>query len=108
MKTLKADKSNIILWLGVAILCITPHGCRRKHPLRRQLPPLRRAQEPQSTSPATGSTPAATAQTANPAQTGVPTIKRESKLVLVDAIVTDKKGAYVRDLTQKGLQGLRG
>ena len=31
----------------------------------------------------------------------MPTIKRESKLVLVDAIVTDKKGAYVRDLTQK-------
>src|SRR5262245_37972556 len=27
-------------------------------------------------------------------------IKKESKLVLVDAVVTDKKGKYVRDLTQ--------
>src|SRR5438128_4225712 len=27
-------------------------------------------------------------------------IKRESKLVLVDAVVTDKKGNYIRDLTQ--------
>src|ERR1700674_4656142 len=27
-------------------------------------------------------------------------IKKESKLVLVDAVVTDKKGTYVRDLTQ--------
>jgi VWFA-related protein len=27
-------------------------------------------------------------------------IKKESKLVLVDAVVTDKKGGYVRDLTQ--------
>jgi VWFA-related protein len=30
-----------------------------------------------------------------------PVIKRESKLVLVDAVVTDKKGDYVHDLTQK-------
>src|SRR5215469_16032529 len=38
-------------------------------------------------------------QDAAPAQeTGV-VIKRESKLVLVDAVVTDKKGKYVRDLT---------
>jgi VWFA-related protein len=28
-------------------------------------------------------------------------IRKESKLVLVDAVVTDKKGAYVHDLTQK-------
>src|SRR6476661_1774962 len=27
-------------------------------------------------------------------------IKKESKLVLVDAIVTDKKGAYIHDLSQ--------
>src|SRR5580693_7852350 len=30
-----------------------------------------------------------------------PVIKTETKLVLVDAVVTDKKGAYVRDLTVK-------
>jgi VWFA-related protein len=34
-------------------------------------------------------------------QAAVPVIKSESKLVLVDAVVTDKKGAYVHDLTQK-------
>ena len=28
-------------------------------------------------------------------------IKKESKLVLVDSVVTDKKGNYIRDLTQK-------
>ena len=40
-------------------------------------------------------TPAATPQQA------APIIKKESKLVLVDAVVTDKKGNYIRDLAQK-------
>src|SRR5262245_48979800 len=31
-------------------------------------------------------------------------IKKESRLVLVDAVVTDKKGKYVRDLTQGELR----
>jgi len=47
------------------------------------------AQQPQDqsqTQPATGS---------------IPVIKAETRLVLVDAIVTDKKGNYLRDLTQK-------
>ena len=35
-----------------------------------------------------------------PADSGA-VIKTETKLVLVDAVVTDKKGAYVRDLTAK-------
>src|SRR5207245_1187288 len=40
-------------------------------------------------------------QTAAPAdQQAVAVIKKETKLVLVDAVVTDKKGNYVRDLTQ--------
>ncbi|MGB8886788.1 MAG: VWA domain-containing protein [Candidatus Korobacteraceae bacterium] len=30
-----------------------------------------------------------------------PTIKAETRLVLVDTVVTDKKGNYIRDLTQK-------
>ncbi len=30
-----------------------------------------------------------------------PTIKTETRLVLVDTVVTDKKGNYIRDLTQK-------
>src|SRR5690242_15521452 len=40
-------------------------------------------------------TPAAT-----PAEQSGVTIKKETKLVLVDAVVTDKKGNYVRDLKQ--------
>ncbi len=32
------------------------------------------------------------------------TIKAETRLVLVDAVVTDKKGNYVRDLTQKNFK----
>ncbi len=41
-------------------------------------------------------------QAAAPAeQTSGAMIKKESKLVLVDSVVTDKKGNYVRDLTQK-------
>src|ERR1700694_1049188 len=35
-----------------------------------------------------------------PAPSG-PVIKTETRLVLVDAVVTDKKGNYIRDLTQK-------
>src|SRR2546428_14190248 len=33
-------------------------------------------------------------------QQPVVVIKKESKLVLVDSVVTDKKGNYIRDLTQ--------
>jgi VWFA-related protein len=39
---------------------------------------------------------------AQPAAEGsTPTIKTETRLVLVDTVVTDKKGNYIRDLTQK-------
>ena len=31
----------------------------------------------------------------------------DSRLVLIDSIVTDKKGAYIGDLTQQGFQGSR-
>src|SRR5882724_192205 len=41
--------------------------------------------------------PAATEQ--QPTQVG-PTIKKESRLVLVDTVVTDKKGKYLHDLTK--------
>ena len=56
--------------------------------------------------PAQGQTPAEASTSAAPAPptASVPqqsVIKRESKLVLVDAVVTDKKGDYVHDLTQK-------
>src|SRR6266704_2619224 len=42
--------------------------------------------------------PPQTAATAE--QQPVVVIKKESKLVLVDSVVTDKKGNYIRDLTQ--------
>jgi hypothetical protein len=34
-------------------------------------------------------------------QTSPVVIRKESRLVLVDAVVTDKKGNYIRDLTDK-------
>jgi VWFA-related protein len=40
-------------------------------------------------------------QTAPPTPTPPTVIKTETRLVLVDAVVTDKKGAYIHDLTQK-------
>jgi len=45
----------------------------------------------------------AQSQQSNPpaAETSVPTIKVETRLVLVDTVVTDKKGNYIRDLTAK-------
>src|SRR5438270_2199093 len=39
-------------------------------------------------------------QAPDPAEPSGVTIKKETKLVLVDAVVTDKKGNYVRDLAQ--------
>src|SRR5438477_104158 len=55
--------------------------------------PYGRAQQP----PAPPPPPAAQAAPAEPS--GV-VIKKETKIVLVDAVVTDKKGNYVRDLKQ--------
>ena len=40
-------------------------------------------------------------QPAAPGGNSAPTIRAETRLVLVDSIVTDKKGNYVRDLTAK-------
>jgi VWFA-related protein len=48
-----------------------------------------------------GQTPAPPPQPQSPADVGQqPVIKAESRLVLVDTVVTDKKGNYIRDLTQ--------
>ena len=47
----------------------------------------------------------ARAQDANAQAPGsLPVIKAETRLVLVDAVVTDKKGQYVRDLEQKNFK----
>jgi VWFA-related protein len=56
----------------------------------------------QAGSPA--STPAQAPQQTTPSEASnetFPTIKAETRLVLVDSVVTDKKGNYVRDLTAK-------
>src|SRR5712692_8788249 len=63
-------------WLTAGLLCVTPARSRAQ------------AQPAPSQ--------AASAAEQQPAVV----IKKESKLVLVDAVVTDKKGNYIRDLTQ--------
>jgi VWFA-related protein len=58
------------------------------------------AQTPPQEQAAPAPAPPAAAASAEPQVSG-PVIKKESRLVLVDAVVTDKKGNYVRDLTNK-------
>lgn len=63
------------------------------------------AQNENTPAPAAQAPPAAPPPAAQPPQAtteqGVPVvIKQESRLVLVDAVVTDKKGNYIRDLKQ--------
>src|SRR5215470_12775441 len=79
MATKKTTKRNLrrALWLALAAA------------LPAWLPA--QAQEPAKPEPPTQEQPLATA----------PTIKAESRIVLVDAVVTDKKGNYLHDLQQK-------
>src|SRR5204863_456330 len=65
-------------WLAAGVMCLAPA------PSQGQGQPVPAA--PQAASPAE--------------QQPVVVIKKESKLVLVDSVVTDKKGNYVRDLAQ--------
>src|SRR5437868_3675624 len=60
----------------------------------------------QSAPPAANQAPAPASAAATPDAPPAPqnasvVIKKESRLVLVDAVVTDKKGNYVKDLSQK-------
>src|SRR5208283_1940600 len=57
--------------------------------------PAVHAQEAQQAQPQQEQTPA------QPVEASLPVIKAETRLVLVDTVVTDKKGNYIRDLTQK-------
>src|SRR6266404_9590034 len=81
MNTLMNFRRTIRLaaWLAAGAVCTVPA------PSRAQEQPVPPAQ-PQASSPAE--------------QQPAVVIKKESKLVLVDSVVTDKKGNYVRDLTQ--------
>src|SRR6266851_8301963 len=80
MNTLANFKRTVRLaaWLATGAMC--------------SFPPPSRAQEQPAPPPAQAATPAE--------QQPAVVIKKESKLVLVDSVVTDKKGKYIRDLTQ--------
>jgi VWFA-related protein len=80
MNTSKHDSRVIrrTILLFAALLCLTPaHSRAQEQP----------APPPPQAAPSAGQQPAVV-------------IKKESKLVLVDAVVTDKKRNYVRDLAQ--------
>jgi VWFA-related protein len=80
MNTLTNFRRTIRLaaWLTAGVMCTVPAPSRGQG---QPTPP-----PPQAASPAE--------------QQPVVVIKKESKLVLVDSVVTDKKGNYVRDLAQ--------
>src|SRR5215813_3233119 len=92
MNTRSSDNFRLIsLLLGAAaMVCTAPARLAAQAP----------APEPPA-APVTEYSPTAAQATAVDASQGAPIIKRESKLVLVDAVVTDKKGNYVHDLTEK-------
>src|SRR6267142_1701370 len=71
-------RTRVAAWLAAGLVCAIPCAVR--------------AQEQPASPPPQAAPPAAP-------QPGV-MIKKESKLVLVDAVVTDKKGNYVHDLSQ--------
>ena len=81
MNTLTNFRRTIRLaaWLTAGVMCAVPAASR--------------GQEQQPTPPPPQAASAAEQQP-------VVVIKKESKLVLVDSVVTDKKGNYVRDLAQ--------
>jgi len=78
MKNSRKLRIRVAAWLAAGLVCAMPIAVR--------------AQEQPAPPPPQAAPPAAP-------QPGV-MIKKESKLVLVDAVVTDKKGNYVHDLSQ--------
>jgi VWFA-related protein len=70
---------RLAAWLAAVAMCLVPVSSRAQE---QPAPPT----QPQAASPAE--------------QQPAVVIKKESKLVLVDSVVTDKKGNYIRDLTQ--------
>ena len=80
MSTLTNFRRTIQLgaWLAAGAMCAIPAPSRAQE---QPAPPPPQAASPAEPQPAV-------------------VIKKESKLVLVDSVVTDKKGNYIRDLTQ--------
>lgn len=64
-----------------------------------ETPAAAKTQDPASADPALNPQSPTTAPATDQQMTNV--IRRETRLVLVDTVVTDKKGKYVRDLAQK-------
>ena len=93
MKTLLPFKFACLGSCAIALL-LSESALR----LQAQAPPQEQAAPQQTQAPALApaGAPAAPAEP----QSGA-VIKKESRLVLVDAVVTDKKGNYVHDLTEK-------
>jgi VWFA-related protein len=79
----------VSLGFGITLLALSGGAAR--------LAAQARPQEQAAPAPATASQETAPTQP----QTSPATIKKESRLVLVDAVVTDKKGNYIRDLATK-------
>ena len=77
-----------VAWLAFSAIVFACSGALR---LVAQTPPQ------EQPAPATAPAPAAAAEP----QTSPVVIKKESRLVLVDAVVTDKKGNYIKDLSDK-------
>src|SRR3954471_1825879 len=87
------------LWIWVAVICI---GCGvamwladTSMAVHAQAVQTQAAPDPSTQQPA--------ASDAQPGSQGT-VFKAQTKLVLVDSIVTDKKGNYIRDLTQKNFR----
>jgi VWFA-related protein len=94
------------LFAAALLLCLASGApsCAQQAPAQPvadqpETPAAAKAQEPAVTDavPARPATPPAPAGDQQPTNV----IRRETRLVLVDTVVTDKKGNYVRDLTQK-------
>ncbi len=63
--------------------------------------PPQSAAAPQSAGQAQTQAPGQASATSQTPAGNLPVIKKEAKMVLVDAVVTDKKGEYIRDLKAK-------
>src|ERR1700686_2303727 len=88
---MKTYRTSRVAWLGFSAMLFAFSGAQ---PLPAQTPPQEQA--PPAAAPAP--TPAPT--TVADLQTSV-VIKKESRFVLVDAVVADKKGNYIKDLSEK-------
>ena len=92
MNTVKSNgriQCSVVAALAVGLLCWAPAWLAAQEAQPAQ-PPAPAAQTPAAQTPG---------PTANQ-QPVAPVIKTESRLVLVDAVVTDKKGNYIHDLKQ--------